>query len=94
MFHFADTVSPKTVNSATPGVMPFGELLAMPENPALAGIGFAIGHIAGVMSDGVIGDRQRIAEGSRRLGSVQRGQRREQERGKEGECVLHVRVIW
>ena len=51
------------------------ELFAIPENPALAGIGFAIGHIAGVMSDGVIGDRQRITECCWRLSGVQRGQR-------------------
>ena len=70
------------------------ELLAIPEKPAFVGIGFANGHIAGVRSDGVIGGRQRITEGSRRLSGLQRDQRREQERGKKGECVLHVRVIW
>ena len=70
------------------------ELFAMPEKPAFVGVGFANGHIAGVGSDGVIGGRQRIAKGGRRLCGVQRGQRRDQQGDEEFEGMFHVQVIW
>ena len=70
------------------GIGQLAELLTLPENPALTRIGLATRHRAGEKSDGVVGDRERVAKRPRRLDGM-RSERREQEGGEERKSCLH-----